>query len=168
MTHRVEALRNDHRLDQFACGKAPLDEWLKQHARNAAGQGTRTYVLLDTENNSIVGYFAIAPHLVERDEVSPKIGRGAPRQIPAILLAKLALDQDSHGSGLGRVLLVRALEKIIDAAKHAGGKLVVVDAIDDEAADFYEHHDFDRVPGNPHRLLMKISTAARGLDIPWP
>ena len=61
-----------------------------------------------------------------------------------------------------------ALEKIIDAAKHAGGKLVVVDAIDDEAADFYEHHDFERLPGNPHRLLMKISTAAKALDIPWP
>ena len=168
MTHRVEALRNDHRLDQFACGKPPLDEWLKQCARNATGQGTRTYVLLETEKNSIVGYFAIAPHLVERDEVSPKIGRGAPRQIPAILLAKLALDQDSHGSGLGRLLLVRELEKIIDAAKQAGGKLVVVGALDDEAADFYEHHDFDRVPGDPHRLLMKISTAARALDIPWP
>jgi len=168
LTHRVEGLRDDHRLDQFACGKAPLDEWLKQHARNAAGQGTRTYVLIDTENHSIVGYFAIAPHLVERDEVSPKIGRGAPRQIPAILLAKLALDQDSHGSGLGRVLLVRALEKIVDAAKHAGGKLVVVDAIDDEAADFYKHHDFEPLPVNPHRLLMKISTAARALDIDWP
>ena len=168
MTHRVEALRASHVLDQFACGKAPLDEWLKEHARNATSQGTRTYVLVDTDSDSIVGYFAIAPHLVERDVVPPQIGRGAPRQIPAILLAKLALDERSHGTGLGRVLLVRALEKIIDAAKHAGGKLVVVDAIDDEAAEFYEHHDFERVPGNPHRLFMKISTAARALDIPWP
>src|SRR4029078_5143024 len=153
---------------QFACGKAPLDEWLKQNARNAAEQGTRTYVLIDTDNPPIVASFAIAPHLGERCEVSPKIGRGAPRQIPAILLAKLALDQDSHGSGLGRVLLVRALEKIVDAAKHAGGKLVVVDAIDDDAADFYKHHDFEPLPVNPHRLLMKISTAARALDIDWP
>jgi GNAT superfamily N-acetyltransferase len=168
LTHRVEALRDSHVLDQFSCGKAPLDEWLKQHARNATGQGTRTYVLVDTDNDVIVGYFAIAPHLVERDAVPPAIGRGAPRQIPAILLAKLALDQRAQGAGLGRLLLVRALEKIIDAAEQAGGKLIVVDAIDDEAAEFYEHLDFARLPGNPHRLLMKMSTAARALGIPWP
>ena len=168
MTHRVEALRDAHILAQFMCGKAPLDEWLKQHARNATGQGTRTYVLVDTVDNSIVGYFAIAPHLLERDALPPQIGRGAPRQIPAILLAKLALDRGSHGAGLGRVLLVRALEKIVDAAKRAGGKLVVVDAIDDEAAEFYERHDFVRLPGNPHRLIMKMSTAARALGITWP
>lgn len=168
MTYRVEPLRDSHVLDRFACGKAPLDEWLTQHARSATSQSTRTYVLVDADNDSIVGYFAIAPHLVERDAVPPRIGRGTPRQIPAILLAKLALDQRSHGTGLGRVLLVRALEKIVDAGKHAGGKLVVVDAIDDEAAEFYAHHDFERAPGNAHRLLMKMSAAARGLDIPWP
>jgi GNAT superfamily N-acetyltransferase len=165
---RVEALRSSHVLDRFTCGTASLDEWLKQHARNATGQGTRTYVLVDTETNSIVGYFAIAPHLVERDAIPAQIGRGAPQQIPAILLAKLALEEHSQGTGLGRMLLLRALEKIVDAAKHAGGKLVVVDAIDDEAAKFYEHHGFVPVPGNPHRLVMKMSTVARELGIPWP
>ncbi len=168
MTLRVEALHSSHVLDDFASGKAPLDEWLRQHARGATGQGTRTYALVDTQTTSIVGYFAIAPHLVERDALPTPIGRGAPRQIPAILLAKLALDQRSHGAGLGRALLVHALEKIVDAARLAGGKLVVVDAIDDEAADFYEHHDFVAVSGNPHRLVMKMSTVARELRVPWP
>ena len=168
MTLRVEALRDSHVLDDFACGKAPLDDWLKQHARNAAGQGTRTYLLVDSGSDSIMGYFAIAPHLVEREIVPQKIGRGAPRQIPAILLAKLALDKRSHGTGLGRALLVSALEKIVDAGKHAGGKLIVVDAIDDDAAEFYAHHDFERLPGNPHRLIMKMSTAARALHVNWP
>ncbi len=157
-TQRVEARvapRDRARIDKAA-------------AREGQWQGTRTYVLVDTETTSIVGYFAIAPHLVERDSTPTRIARGAPRQIPAILLAKLALEQRSQGSGLGRVLLVHALEKIVDAAKHAGGKLVVVDAIDDDAAKFYQHHNFVPVPGDPHRLLMKLSTAARELDIPWP
>jgi GNAT superfamily N-acetyltransferase len=167
LTLRVEALDSSHILDSFACGKGPLDDWLKQHARNAAGQGTRTYVLVESETRSIVGYFAIAPHLVERDSTPAQIARGAPQRIPAILLAKLALDEHAQGSGLGRVLLVRALEKIVDAAKRAGGKLVVVDAIDDDSAKFYLHHNFVPVPGNPHRLLMKMSTAARELENPW-
>lgn len=168
MTYRLEPLADDHVLEQFASGKAPLDDWLKEHARNATGQGTRTYVLVDSPSRVVVGYCSIAPHLVERDMTSDRIGRGAPRQIPAILLAKLALDRRVHGSGLGGELLIRALELIVQSAKKAGGKLVVVDAIDDEAAAFYEHHDFERLPGNSNRLVMKLSTVAKELGIPWP
>ncbi len=168
MSYRLEPLTERHDLERFECGKTPLDEWLKQHARNAAGQGTRTYVLVDPTTGSVVGYCAIAPHLIEREAMPRHTGRGAPRQIPAILLAKLAVDQRIHGRGLGRELLVRALELIVESAKKAGGKVVVVDAIDDEAAAFYEHHDFERVPGDAQRLVMKISTAARALGTPWP
>jgi predicted N-acetyltransferase YhbS len=101
--------------------------------------------------------------------VAPKkIGRGAPRQIPAILLAKLALSEELHDQGLGAELLVRALRTILDAARVAGGKLVVVDAIDDAAASFYRHHDFVPLPERSDRLVMKLSTAARALDIAWP
>jgi GNAT superfamily N-acetyltransferase len=168
LTYRVERLDASHDLSSFDCGKAPLSEWLKLHARNATGQGTRTYVLVDSQSRSVVGYFAIAPHFVERDASPPQLARGAPRQIPAILLAKLALDKGSQGSGLGRELLVRALERIVEVAKEAGGRLVVVDAIDDDAASFYEHHDFQRVPGNPLRLVAKLSTVAKALKLTWP
>ena len=84
------------------------------------------------------------------------------------ILAKLALDRRFQRKGLGAELLVRALERIVEAAKQAGGKLVVVDAIDDETATFYEHHDFVRLPGNPRRLVMKISTIAKELGMAWP
>jgi GNAT superfamily N-acetyltransferase len=168
LTYRLEPLADRHVLEQFACGKTPLDDWLKQHARTATGQGTRTYVLVDSTTGLVVGYCAIAPHLVEREALPAQIGRGAPQRIPAILLAKLALDERFHGDGLGRELLVRALQLIVESAKKAGGRLVVVDAIDDEAAAFYEQHDFARLPGNRTRLVMKLSTAARELGIPWP
>jgi hypothetical protein len=69
-------------------------------------------------------------------EAPRSIGRGPPRQIPAILLAKLALNRSLQGRGLGAELLVLALSKIVDAARAAGGKLVVVDAIDEAAAPF--------------------------------
>jgi predicted N-acetyltransferase YhbS len=44
-------------------------------------------------------------YLVERDTVQPGVGRGAPKRIPAILLAKLALRSDLHGQGLGAELI---------------------------------------------------------------
>lgn len=131
------------------------------------GQGTRSYVLLD-EQEAVVGYFAITPHIVDREAAPKKVGRGAPRQIPAILLAKLALSEELHDQGLGAELLVRALHTILEAARVAGGKLVVVDAIDDAAAAFYRHHDFVAFPDRSDRLVMKLSTVARAVDIDWP
>jgi len=70
--------------------------------------------------------------------------------------------------GLGSEVLVLALGVVIDGARVAGGKLVVVDAIDEHAATFYEHHDFQRLPERADRLVMKLSTAARALELDWP
>ena len=167
MNLRVVALDESHDLGSFTCGNDELDGWLRLHARNATGQGTRTLVVVDG-GDTIVGYFSVAPHVLDRGDAPKKLGRGAPRQIPAILLAKLALSADLHGQGLGAELLVRALGTIIDAARAAGGKIVVVDAIDEGAAAFYRHHDFDALPNRPDRLVMKLSTAARALGVAWP
>lgn len=166
MTYRVEPLA-DHDLDSFECGNVELDDWLARLARAATGQGTRTYVLVD-DDAKVLGYFAITPHFLDRADAPSRVARGAPRQIPAILLAKLALDQSLHGEGLGAELLVRALETIVEAARRAGGRVIVVDAIDGNAVRFYEHHDFQPLPGNDRRLVLKLSTAAKALGLVWP
>jgi len=83
-------------------------------------------------------------------------------------LAKLALDRGRHGQGLGAELLVHALTTIVAAARSAGGRLIVVDAIDESAASFYRAHDFQPSPTDPRQLIMKLSTAARALGLTWP
>lgn len=168
MTLRVAALDESHDLTTFTSGVAPLDEWLRRHARQATRQGARTYVVVDEDDDAIVGYFAIVPHLLDRENVPGKIARGARRQIPAILLAKLVLSQNVQRQGLGAELLVRALHTILEAARTAGGKLLVVDAIDDRAAAFYRHHDLVALPARSERLVMKMSTVAKALGVSWP
>jgi predicted N-acetyltransferase YhbS len=97
-----------------------------------------------------------------------RLARGAPDRIPAILLAKLALDSSVQGRGLGSELLVVALGVIVSAAKRAGGRIVLVDAASDDAREFYERHDFERLPGHTHRLIMKLSSVAKSLGVPLP
>lgn len=168
MSYRVEPLTAGHDLQAFESGHDTLDNWLHEHARLATGQGTRTYLLLEEATGLVVGYFALAPHLLERDEAPSSVRRGAPRRIPVILLAKLALEESLHGQGLGSELLVHALTTTIVAARSAGGRLVVVDAIDENAASFYRAHDFKPSPTDPLRLIMKLSTAAQALGLSWP
>lgn len=168
MSYRVKPLADGDDLDGFDCGHDALNVWLREHARRATGQGTRTYLLIEGDTEAVVGYFALAPHLVERDALPSSVSRGAPVRIPALLLAKLALDTRLRRQGLGSELLMRALVTIVQAARAAGGRLVVVDAIDEDAAGFYRAHDFQPSPADPKRLILKLSTAARALDLDWP
>jgi hypothetical protein len=43
-------------------------------------------------------------------------------------------------------------------------RLVVVDAIDDDAAEFYRRWGFIAVPENPHRLFRKIRDVRQSLN----
>jgi predicted N-acetyltransferase YhbS len=152
-----EALTDQHDLSRFSSGKEELDDWLRTSALHAAAVNTgRTFVWRAAQGR-VVAYFTLAAHLVAREEIPPKVGRGGPQVIPAVLLAKLTLDQSLAGQGLGGELLWDSLSRAAAASHRAAARLVVVDAIDDGAAGFYLHFGFAPLPGNPGRLVQKMS-----------
>lgn len=79
-----------------------------------------------------------------------------------MVLARLALDRSLHGQGLGGVLLWEALIRVVAATEIVAARLVVVDALHEHAAQFYEHHGFRRIP-NTLRHVQKISDIARAI-----
>lgn len=165
---RFERLTSEHSIRAFVSGNDELDAWLRDAAETADRAGTaRVYVWLDGEDE-VLGYFAILPHNVRREDVPPSVGRGAPDVIPGYLLARLALSEQLHGSGRGGELLAGALEATLAAIRLGGGRVIVVDAIDDRACGFYEHFGFRSIPANSNRLVMKASSAAASLSIDWP
>jgi len=116
------------------------------------------------QDGRVVAYYALAGHQVVRENVPSKIGRGGPNVIPAVILGKLALDRSLHGQGLGADLLVDALERVLAAVKIVAARVLVVDAIDDNAANFYEKFGFLRTGAGSRRLLRKISDIARDFE----
>lgn len=103
----------------------------------------------------------VAPYSISPPSaVSAELPRGAStglEVIPGYLLGRLALDRSLHGQGLGERLLMHALVRIVRAADEGGGRLLVVDAIVDAAAGFYEHFGFVAVGGGTRRF-MNVST----------
>lgn len=146
-----------HSVANFSCGTTALDDWLRAQPDSAAARGTsRTWVWLASDHH-VVAYYALAAHLIQREEVPTRIGRGGPAQIPAVLITRLALTQELQSRGLGAALVVDALARILQAAKVVGVRLVVVEAQDEDVAGFYERLGFKRVP-NSRKLVQKLST----------
>ncbi len=157
----------EHETANFACGHEPLDHWLNAHAARAEEAGiSATTVWTPAAEHRVVAHYSVAPTQVRRDEVPKGMSSGY-SSIPGYLLGRLALHQDLHGQGLGGQLLLDALEVIVAAAAHSAGRVIVVDAIDDTAARFYEHYGFTRI-GATDRLAMKVATADAALHAARP
>jgi GNAT superfamily N-acetyltransferase len=153
-----------HTLDAFDSGEPELDQWLKDHAHGSDVRGiTRTFVWTRIDTTEVVGYYTLMAHTLRRDTLPRSIGRGTPQEIPAVLLAKLALAKRIHGEGFGGALLADASERACVAAQNVGAKFLVVDALHERAATFYDHHGFKRIP-ETLRLVQRMSAIAKAID----
>lgn len=127
---------------------------------------TQTYVI--HVENRVVGYYSLCPGSIERESAIPRILKGIAghQAVPIVLLARLAIDVDSQGKGLGAALLKDAFLRAANAAIAIAGRAIVVHAIDDEAVQFYERFDFAPSPNADGTLmiLMKDVKAMLAID----
>jgi GNAT superfamily N-acetyltransferase len=153
---RIEKLTKEHQLDEFDCGKPSLNDWLRRYALvSQQSDSARTYVLqLD---RMVVGYYSLTAGSVLREESPPRVSKGlANRPIGVIVIARLALDRAHQAKGLGKSLLLDALWRCLGASESIGARAVLVHALDDEAAQFYEKFGFVRSPLDPRQLMLMM------------
>ena len=154
-----------HSVEEFNCGKETLNSFLKKHALiNSRAGSSKTYVTL--EGNRIAGYYTIAPGSVRREETPERIKKGlANYPVPIILLARLAVDENYKGIGLGKALLRDALGRMLAAANSIGGRAILVHAKDEEAKSFYARFGFESGPTDPLHLYLLIKDIKKTLGI---
>lgn len=157
-------LAPDDEVTGFDCGSPPLNSWLTTSAARAHVQDiVRVYVWVDEDApHRVVAYAAVRPTRIAARSLT-RGEAGGHTTVPAYLIARLALHRDLHGRGLGGELLFRMVEVCIDASRIGGGRVIVVDPIDDAATRFYERFGFGPTKGPDARLVMKVSTAEAAL-----
>jgi GNAT superfamily N-acetyltransferase len=155
-----------HDVDEFDCGIESLNLWLKKHARQAAAAGSAlTFVVHDSEQDRVVGYHALAAASVVHADATPRAARGTPRHpIPAVLLARLAVDSSVQARGIGAWLLRDAMLRALNAAESVGIRVLLVHAIDEPARRFYERHGFEVSPTAALNLQMLIKDIRAAVD----
>lgn len=151
-----EPLAEDHDLGEFHCGEASLDDWLKRRARiNQASGASRTYVVC--EGKRVVAYYALASGVITIESAPGRFRRNMPNPIPVAILARLAVDKDRQGLGIGRALFRDAACRVAQAADVIGIRGIVVHAISEEAKSFYLTLGFDASPSEPMTLMVTLS-----------
>lgn len=123
----------------------------------------------DSDPGRVVGYQSLAYASVLFEKAPPAVQKGMPPkyEIPVMLLARLAVDiayrPPAQKLGLGKALLKDALLKTSQAAKIAGLRAVLVDAIDDEAMGWYRRFGFVPSPVEDMQLFLTMDQMTASL-----
>ncbi len=158
-----ELLTAAHDLVQFSCGKPSLDRWLKTRALSNQEKGF-TAVLVVHESYRVVGYYGLAPTAIVPSILPRSVRTGQPPDpVPCLLLGQLATDQNGIGRGIGTGLLKHALQRCATAAELIGGRALIVNAVDAEAAAFWRRWGFIRSKDDPLVLFRSIADIAASL-----
>jgi len=159
-----ELLTERHDVSRFACGKPALDHWLKTRALSNQRKGF-TVVMVVHDAGRVVGFYGLAPSAVAPTTLSRAVRTGQPPDpVPCLLLGQLATDLDYAGRGVASGLLKHALGRCVEAARLVGGRALLVNAIDREAAAWWASRGFIASKNDPLLLFRSLADLAASVD----
>jgi GNAT superfamily N-acetyltransferase len=156
-TERFDPARHD--VSGFDSGNETLDRWLVRYAgQSERRDAARTFVATG-DGGIVVAYYTLVVGEVEHGSATEQVRKGMSRHypIPAALLARLAVDRHHQGRGIGAGVLSDALSRVSVAAGQVAVRAVVVHAIDENAAGFYERFGFRALSAAPRTLMVTLA-----------
>jgi predicted GNAT family N-acyltransferase len=147
-----------HDRAAFSCGEPSLDNYLKTLANQDMRHDlAQCYVLIASGSSSIIGYYTLSSSAVDVSALPKALAKTAGRysSVPAVLIGRLAVDTRVQGQHMGSHVLLDALRRCLRAG--IGIKVVVVDALHEQAAQFYLHYGFRQFEDSPLRLYLPMT-----------
>jgi GNAT superfamily N-acetyltransferase len=155
-TERYDPARHD--TSPFESGNEALDRWLVRYAAQSERRdAVRTFVA--TDGGAVIGYYPLLAGELDHGQATETTRKGVSRHypIPVAILARLAVNRPHQKRGLGATLLRDALTRVALASEQLAVRAVVVHAIDDRAAHFYEHFGFRGLSATPRTLMVTVA-----------
>jgi GNAT superfamily N-acetyltransferase len=157
----LEPIAKRHRREEFDCGDSGLNVYLRRFARQSHEQhSSRTFCAIDDfDPGRILGFYTIVPSSIAYDLVPKRFTRGlAKHDIGGFRLARLATDLSVAGQGLGTKLVASAARRCFQAADEVGGNVLIIDAKNERAANWYESFGAEPVEGHPLTLVIPLGS----------
>lgn len=153
---RIELL-GEHDRQGFDCGVEGLNEYFRiRVSQDVRRRVSLCYVVIEVATNHIAGFYTLAATGVALGDLPEPVTKRLPRypSVPAVRIGRLAIDRIFQGRKLGGALLFDAIDRTIKSGIAAFA--IVVDAQDDRAVAFYEHHGFQRFEDRKKTLFLPI------------
>ena len=156
-----QSLQKTHVISDFDCGKTSLNDWLKRYSLQAQQSGSvKTFAVCDAQK--VAAYFSLTLGQIDTFDAPDRVRQGMGQYpIPVIILARLAVDRQYKGLGLGTGLLKEAIKKALIIAEHAGVRALITHPLDEEAKTFYLRFGFMPSPTNQALLVLLLKDAKR-------
>ncbi len=162
-----ESITKYHNRETFDCGDNALNKFLKHHARKSHEKGgAKTFLAVDdTDSKRILGFYSLSPASVAYERTPEIVKRGLARyEIPVFRLARLAVDCSVQGQGLGGQLLLAAGRRCLLVATQAGGVALLIDARNEQVAEWYASYGAIPLLDAPLSLLLPFKTIHAALN----
>lgn len=162
-----EPVSKRYNRDIFDCGEAALNEFLQRYARkNHEVGGAKTFLAIsDADNETIFGYYSLSPASVAYARTPEIVRRGLARyEVPAFRLARMAVDRNVQGQGLGGQLLLSAGKRCLLAAAEVGGVAMLIDAKNARVAAWYQSYGALPLLDAPLSLMIPLTTVEAALN----
>ena len=154
------------RASKFDCGTHPvLNDWLQRFAwPNHRSGGARVYVSVDAAQDLIAAYYSLSAAQAAHADVPVRVARGMGQSpIPVVLIGRFAVDARFQGIDIGRFAMRHAFGEVLMVANAIGVRAIMVDAKDQNGANFYTRVGFTATIGNPLRLFIMIKDIRKSL-----
>lgn len=161
----IEALGPNHDRAGFLSGVEPLDRYFREQVtQDVRRRATVCYVAVDRDTAKVAGYYTLAAGGVSLTELPTELAKKLPRypSVPVARVGRLAVDVSYRGHRLGSSLLwdagLRALRSGLAVFA------LVVDAKDEQAANFYRHHGFVAFGSLARQFVLPLAKLAEALQ----
>jgi GNAT superfamily N-acetyltransferase len=165
---KIEALAPHHDRNRFSCGVDSLDRYLRtQASQDVRRKANGVFILVEPDRPDVVlGYYTLCATGVAQGDVPSAARKHIPRRpmVGATLVGRLAVSQARQGERLGAMLLADAVRRAYASAATVGSSMLVVDAISERAAAFYEGNGFLRLPDSL-RLVLPMHAIQRLVEL---
>jgi GNAT superfamily N-acetyltransferase len=104
----------------------------------------------------VVAFYALATGGLVTGQATGRFRRNMPDPIPVAVLARLAVDKSVQGEGIGRALFQDAARRVLAAADMIGMRGLIVHAISDDAANFYEKLGLSATPAEAKTFMITL------------
>jgi hypothetical protein len=160
-------LEPGHQLEKFTCRSSEQTIWLRNHAQqSSASSSTRIFVVTPTGSRHVVAYYAWCMAQIRLDDAPERLRKGAGRYPqPVALLARLGVQIDHEGRGLGAGLLADAITRLVGLSEDIGCRGLLIHAETNDARDFYLHLIPELLPSptDDLHLVLLMKDARRTL-----